>query len=176
MSNTIVLKKSSVANKKPQATDLVFGELALNYTDGLLYYKDNNSAIKAFAAGGFADPSTNSSMTMTVDAQGNPIMAVKVSGIVVAQFGGGQLTFNVPLSMNGNTITALSAPIGTTDAVNKAYADGAASASGYPKGDYGDIVSAAAYDAFGVPIVAIITYDNMEPIGVFNTVDFGALA
>ena len=39
-SNTITLKKSSVAAKIPLTTDLQFGELALNYQDGILYYKN----------------------------------------------------------------------------------------------------------------------------------------
>ena len=35
----VILKKSSVAARVPVAGDLAFGELALNYTDGLLYFK-----------------------------------------------------------------------------------------------------------------------------------------
>ena len=35
----VILKKSSVASKVPLVTDLVFGEVALNYQDGKLYYK-----------------------------------------------------------------------------------------------------------------------------------------
>jgi len=176
MSNKIILKKSSVTTKVPQLTDLEFGEVALNYADGYLYFKNSNNEIEAFASRGFTQPSTNSAVTFTKDASNNSILNIQVGGLTIARFGGGQVTFDVPLSMNGNVITGLSAPIGNTDAANKAYADGTASASGYPKGDYGDIVSAAAYDAFGVPIIAIITYDNMGPDGVFNTVDFGALA
>ena len=39
MPSKIILKKSSVASKVPVAGDLDFGELAINYTDGKLYYK-----------------------------------------------------------------------------------------------------------------------------------------
>lgn len=42
MANQIVLKKSSVAAKVPLATDLTFGELALNYADGKLYFKKSD--------------------------------------------------------------------------------------------------------------------------------------
>lgn len=45
MTSKIILKKSSVAAKVPVAGDLEFGELALNYTDGKLYYKTNAGAI-----------------------------------------------------------------------------------------------------------------------------------
>jgi len=51
MSNKIILKKSSVANRVP-ITDiedadagLSYGELAINYTDGKLYYKTAANAI-----------------------------------------------------------------------------------------------------------------------------------
>jgi hypothetical protein len=42
----IILKKSSVASKVPLVGDLDYGELALNYTDGLLYYKDSGNVIQ----------------------------------------------------------------------------------------------------------------------------------
>lgn len=43
MSNTITIKKSGSPGAVP--SDLQLGELALNYTDGSLYYKNNSSAI-----------------------------------------------------------------------------------------------------------------------------------
>lgn len=49
MANTkLKLKKSSVAGRIPVAGDLEYGELAINYRDGKLYYKDNANAIQAF--------------------------------------------------------------------------------------------------------------------------------
>ena len=48
MSNKIILKKSSVGAKVPLTTDLVYGELALNYADGKLYYKDASNNIQNF--------------------------------------------------------------------------------------------------------------------------------
>jgi hypothetical protein len=50
MSNQIILKKSSVGNKVPLATDLAYGELALNYADGLLYFKNSNATISSFTS------------------------------------------------------------------------------------------------------------------------------
>ena len=116
----------------------------------------------------------NSSISFTTDSNNNPILNIIVGGVTVATFGGGQVTTNVPMSMNGNTITGLGAPITTTDAVTKAYADGATSSGSYPKGDYGGLDAVAAYDAFGVSIIPIITYDNMTPVGIFLTADFGS--
>jgi hypothetical protein len=173
MSNKIILKKSSVTTKKPLVTDLEFGEVALNYADGYLYFKNSSNQIEAFASRGFSQPSTNSSVTFQTDSGNNPVLNIQVGGTTIATFGGGQVTFQVPLSMNGNTITGVGAPLSTTDAVNKAYADGATSSGSYPKGDYGSLDAVAAYDAFGVSIVPIITYDNMTPVGIFLTADFG---
>lgn len=52
MPSNIILKKSSVVNKVPLTTDLQFGELALNYADGKLYYKKSDgTTIDAFQAG-----------------------------------------------------------------------------------------------------------------------------
>ena len=57
MSNSVLLKKSSVAAKVPLATDLAYGELALNYADGKLYFKNSSNAIQSF---------TNDSTTVTL--------------------------------------------------------------------------------------------------------------
>jgi hypothetical protein len=50
MANKIVLKKSSVSEKVPSTVDLDYGELALNYTDGRLFYKTSNNVISYFDA------------------------------------------------------------------------------------------------------------------------------
>ncbi len=44
MANKITIKKSSVANKAPTVNDLDWGELAINYTDGKLFYKKNTES------------------------------------------------------------------------------------------------------------------------------------
>ena len=50
MSTTVFkLKKSSVAGRVPTASDLAYGELALNYTDGLIYFKNSSNQIKNIA-------------------------------------------------------------------------------------------------------------------------------
>lgn len=58
MANRIILKKSSVAGKVPVTTavdadnGLEYGELALNYTDGKLYYRNANNSIGQIGGGG----------------------------------------------------------------------------------------------------------------------------
>lgn len=51
MASKIILKKSSVAAKVPLTSDLEFGELALNYTDGKLFYKTASNTIDSFTSG-----------------------------------------------------------------------------------------------------------------------------
>jgi hypothetical protein len=49
MSNTLIkLKKSSVSGKTPLVGDLQYGELALNYADGIIYYKAADNRILKF--------------------------------------------------------------------------------------------------------------------------------
>lgn len=45
MANTFILKRSSVASKVPVTGDLADGELAINTTDGRLYYKHSSGVV-----------------------------------------------------------------------------------------------------------------------------------
>jgi hypothetical protein len=45
MATTIRLKKSGATGNVPSNTELEFGELALNYADGVLYYKNNTGTV-----------------------------------------------------------------------------------------------------------------------------------
>jgi len=45
MANTILLKRSDISNSVPSTGNLVPGELALNYTDGNLFFKDSSDNI-----------------------------------------------------------------------------------------------------------------------------------
>ena len=51
MASQVILKKSSVAARVPAAGDLVYGELALNYQDGLLFYKKADNTIGTISGG-----------------------------------------------------------------------------------------------------------------------------
>lgn len=50
MGNRIKLKKSSVAAKVPLTTDLEYGELAINYADEKLYFKNSTDTVKVFTS------------------------------------------------------------------------------------------------------------------------------
>lgn len=49
MGNKIILKKSSVADKAPVSGDLEYGELAINYADKRLYFRDSSNTISYFS-------------------------------------------------------------------------------------------------------------------------------
>jgi len=65
MSNKVLLKKSSVLGKAPETSDLDYGELALNYADGLLYFKNSNNIIQSFAAYNSATVTLTATQTLT---------------------------------------------------------------------------------------------------------------
>ena len=50
MATNIILKKSSVTGRAPTPEQLQYGELALNYHDGRLYYKTHLNAINSFGS------------------------------------------------------------------------------------------------------------------------------
>jgi len=52
MANKIILKKSAVSGKIPLYTDLEYGEVALNYRDGILYYRKHDDTVNSIGGGG----------------------------------------------------------------------------------------------------------------------------
>ena len=49
---SIRLKKSSVTGRIPDSSDLAYGELAINYADGVLYYKNTSNSVASISGGG----------------------------------------------------------------------------------------------------------------------------
>lgn len=50
MATNIKLKKSAVAGKVPLTSDLEYGEIAINYTDGLLFFKNSSNTVQSIGA------------------------------------------------------------------------------------------------------------------------------
>jgi len=59
MSNTILIKRSGTANAIPGAGNLALGELAINYNDGNLFYKDGGGTVETIASKKLVDVSGN---------------------------------------------------------------------------------------------------------------------
>jgi hypothetical protein len=108
MSNQIILKKSSVTTKVPVAGDLVYGELALNYADGKLYYKDSSNAIKSFTNDATAVTLTGT-QTLTNKTLTSPtINSATANNLILTgtlTAGGGVGTNNQVLKSTGTGVT-----------------------------------------------------------------------
>jgi hypothetical protein len=59
MTNTVLIKRSSVANTTPTAGDLDYGELAINYNDGTLYFKNTSNVVTTLASTQFVSVTGN---------------------------------------------------------------------------------------------------------------------
>jgi hypothetical protein len=157
MANKVLLKKSSTATKIPQTSDLEYGELAINYTDGKLHYKTNGNAIDTFASNSATATLTNktlssSTITGTLTADGS----TGTSGQVLSSTVSGVTWTNVSVVGGYNNST-----LGT-----------------FPYGDYqGDDAYVGAngntLDTFGVSLLP--TFTCMDPVGSLQSVDLGAL-
>jgi hypothetical protein len=97
MSNTILLKRSDIANSVPAAGNLVPGELALNFTDGNLFFKNSSNNIVLLAS------------TQTLDIAGN----ITGGNLITAG-----ITSTAALSVAGN------ANVGNLDTVGQVIATG----------------------------------------------------
>ena len=98
--------------------------------------------------------SGNASVTVTPGT-----ITFTVGGTVIAEITESGLTLTAPLAMGGNPIGGLATPASSDQAATKGYADGSASASAFPVGDYGDIGGSSAQDAFGQSLSPLSYYD-----------------
>jgi hypothetical protein len=100
MSNTLLLKRSNSPGAVPNVGDLTLGELAINYTDGNLFYKNNLDQIAVIASNKFVSVTGNIS-----GGNVNVTSNIVASGNVTANYflGDGSLLTNVVSS--GNIIT-----------------------------------------------------------------------
>ena len=91
----ISLYYSTTAAAVPVNTNLVNGELAINITDGKLYYKDNTGTVKLLASNSASTPVTSISFGSTgLTPNTSTTGAVTVAGTLAATSGGtGQSTY-----------------------------------------------------------------------------------
>lgn len=173
----VLLKKSSVSSNAPGIGDLAYGELAINYADGRLYYKNSSNQIKNFLDSDLIvskinentpslDAVTNSGSTTTNSIQVGNLTAtgsVSLSGLQYPSTDGGQAGY--VLTTNGSGVLSFS----------NVEAEGIS----YPTGDYGTVDSASTgTDPFGQTIVGLgFAYDCLQlPQYFFSTYDLGAVS
>ena len=159
MSNTsIQLKKSGVTGNVPVSTDLSYGEVALNYADGKLYYKNAIDDIKFI---------TNQDSFATVNVSGSLLLATSPTDILTLTAGnnvtlvGNTTTKTITISATSNGVIdtfardtanaafleANSAYILAQGAFDKANTGGGGSSGGFPVVDLGFVYeSVYSYD------------------------------
>jgi hypothetical protein len=59
MTNTVLIKRSGTANAIPLAGNIALGELAINYNDGNLFYKDAGGAVRLLTSNQFVSVAGN---------------------------------------------------------------------------------------------------------------------
>jgi hypothetical protein len=84
MANKVLLKKSSTGAKVPLVTDLDYGELAINYADGKLYYKTSSNTIKSFT-----EDSSVATLTGTQTLSNKTLSSVVLTGTLTVAGGVG---------------------------------------------------------------------------------------
>ena len=86
MPNNILIKKSSVAARVPTTSDLDYGELALNYADGALYYKTSANAIARLnppESIGFANVAVTGQSTLVADTATGTLTIAAGTGVTL---------------------------------------------------------------------------------------------
>ncbi len=91
MSNKITIKRSAVPGKVPVPGDLEYGEFAINYADGNLFFKDSSNSIATLASTQFVSVTGN--VTAVGNISGNYFIGngSQLTGITAA---GGVTTFS----------------------------------------------------------------------------------
>lgn len=111
MANKVLLKKSSVGARVPVVGDLDYGELALNYADGKLYYKTSNNTIKSFT-----EDTSVVTLTGTQTLTNKTLSSAIITGTLTA--GGGVGTNGQVLQSTGSGVQWASAGgVGTVTSI-----------------------------------------------------------
>jgi predicted heme/steroid binding protein len=132
MASQVILKKSSVAARVPVAGDLAFGELALNYADGLLYFKKSDGSISSFSGTSSSTGTVTSVAALTLGTTGTDVSSSVVNGSTTPI-----ITLNIPTASASNRGVLSAADWSTFNSKQAAgtYATGTGSASGTNTGD-----------------------------------------
>ena len=114
MSNTLLIKRSNAPGSVPSSANLALGEIALNYTDGNLFYKNNSGVVTVLASNQFVSVSGNITgnnvlATTIISAGGNVTGGnINTAGVVTAtgNVSGGNISTGGIVSATGNITSA----------------------------------------------------------------------
>lgn len=122
MSTKIRLKKSGATGNTPSSIDLEYGELALNYADGVLYYKDNANSIK-FIAGASANAfeTINANGTLIIADSNTDILSINPGDAVYVTGNGISDTLTIGVRVEDSVNSSNINYVSTANAVRTAY-------------------------------------------------------
>ena len=200
MSNTILLKKSGTANAVPLAGNLALGEVALNYADGNLFYKDGGGVVNLLVSNKFVSVTGNitggnlnaaglslsgnvvsalvsaANITTTANISGGYILGngALLTGVITSVANINLGTSNVTVVSSGGNVTV---GVGGTSnvavfATTGEYITGVLSASGNVTG--GNLITSAAVSAVSVSASGNITGGNLITSAAVSAVSVSA--
>jgi hypothetical protein len=183
MSNTVIqIKKSGETGNVPDANGLNYGELAINYNDGIIYYKNQADQIKTIRLQDVFE-SVNVNGTLLVPTSASDILSFKSEGgITLTGYSsndniiiGETLTplINTSLSQSNAAYAHANAAYNTANTLSANISDYYPTAN-----DYGYLYETMAYQTFGDEDKQISFDMTMEPViprGYFLTKNFGHL-
>lgn len=142
----IQLYFSTTASATPSAGNLANGELAINITDGRLFYKDNAGAVQVIGTKGGVGTSTNTQVLFNSSGSvaGSANMVFNGTRLTVADFAdssltsgrvtyagaGGNLTDSANLTFDGTTLTANALTVSNAVTLSGGTANGVAYLNG----------------------------------------------
>lgn len=146
MTDTLIkFKRSSVPGKVPLPADLEFGEVAINYQDGIIYYKKPDGSISAIG-GGSSGGAVGRSIT-EITASSNQTVFTTSGGYTVGFLdvilNGSQLSNSDFSATNGTTVT-LNSPATAGDLVRLVSYDAVSLANTYRKSEVDSLVNETA--------------------------------
>jgi hypothetical protein len=149
MANTVIkLKKSATANEVP--SDLEPGEIAINYADGKLFYKNTTNQIAEISG-------KASSPAFGIINVNNSLIVASVENTILTIKEGDNIVFTTDIINDAFTISANLSSVFSV--ANEAFntANAALYISGFPIGDYAEgepnLGTSESFDPFGVSLI-----------------------
>ena len=147
----IILKKSSVVGKVPTADELVFGEVAINFADGRLYYKNSDNQVKSFLDSNLVEALIDSDhvrpLARAAIVAGTNITYDSATGVISSTASGGG---------GGLDSAAVNILIDAADTHDSSAVQGQIDSSTFSTA----VITSGTFDSARIPIVGIIVEDE----------------